>query len=155
MPAAEDEAAALSEVVAALPPEPTGVADVAAAASVAAAEGAAEHAAAARKSAAKRATAKTPTAKTATAPKKAAAKKTAAPKKAAVKKAAAKKAAPAPQPWVDPEGGVCPTSHPVKAKLSSRLYHLPGMLAYNRTRPDRCYATEDAATADGLTKARR
>jgi hypothetical protein len=43
----------------------------------------------------------------------------------------------------------------VKAKLSSRLFHLPGMFAYNRTKPDRCYSDEEAATADGLTKAKR
>jgi micrococcal nuclease len=89
--------------------------------------------------------------------KKAAPRKAAAPKKpAAVKKAAKKRAPAAPlAAWVEASGDVCPTTHPVKAKLSSRLYHLPGMLAYARTRPDRCYATEDAAVADGLTKSRR
>jgi hypothetical protein len=43
----------------------------------------------------------------------------------------------------------------VKAKLSSRLFHLPGMFAYARTRPDRCYRDEAAAVADGLTRAKR
>lgn len=80
--------------------------------------------------------------------KKAAARKKAAPKK---KAAPAKKVA----VWVDPDGSTCPTSHPVKAKLSSKLFHLPGMLAYTRTKPDRCYRDEDAAVADGLTKAKR
>jgi micrococcal nuclease len=65
-----------------------------------------------------------------------------------------KRAVPAPA-WVEPVGDVCPPSHPVKAKLTSRLYHLPGMFAYTRTRPDRCYGTEAAALADGLTKAKR
>jgi hypothetical protein len=84
-----------------------------------------------------------------------------APKKAPAKKAAARKSAPpaaspAPAPtWVAPEGGTCPTSHPVKAKLSSKLFHLPGMFAYNRTNPDRCYADEASAEADGLKKAKR
>lgn len=71
-------------------------------------------------------------------------------------KKAAKKAAPADDRlWVEPSGTTCPPSHPIKAKLASKLFHLPGMLAYERTKPDRCYATEDGAVADGLTKARR
>jgi len=61
----------------------------------------------------------------------------------------------APAAWVDPVYGVCPASHPVKAKLSSNLFHLPGMLAYERTKPDRCYLDPAAAEADGLTKAKR
>ena len=59
------------------------------------------------------------------------------------------------QPWVEPVGIDCPASHPVKAKLASMLYHLPGMAAYNRTRPDRCYADADTAEADGFTRAKR
>ena len=58
-------------------------------------------------------------------------------------------------PWVEPSEGVCPTSHPIKAKLASMIYHLPGMLAYSRTNPDRCYATERGATKDGFVKAKR
>lgn len=91
-------------------------------------------------------------------------------KKAAAKKASARKAtakqAPAPkpaagagsgspEPWVAPEGNACPVTHPVKAKLSSGRFHLPGMLAYDRTVPDRCYADAEAAEADGLTRAKR
>ena len=57
--------------------------------------------------------------------------------------------------WVEPSGNVCPPSHPIKAKLSSKLFHLPGMLAYDRCKPDRCYATEPDALADGLQKAKR
>lgn len=52
--------------------------------------------------------------------------------------------------WIEPEGEVCPTSHPVKAKLSSKIFHLPGMLNYDRTRPDRCYRDPEAAEDDGL-----
>ena len=59
------------------------------------------------------------------------------------------------QLWVEPEDGVCPATHPVKAKLSSNLFHLPGMVAYNRLRPDRCYPDEASALKDGLTKAKR
>jgi hypothetical protein len=57
--------------------------------------------------------------------------------------------------WVKPSGGVCPDTHPVKAKMTSKLFHLPGMFAYARTNPDRCYKDEDAAVEDGLTKAKR
>jgi len=58
--------------------------------------------------------------------------------------------------WVKPDEAVdALASHPVKAKESSRLYHLPGMLAYERTRPDRCYASAEAAEADGFVRAKR
>ena len=57
--------------------------------------------------------------------------------------------------WVEPNGDVCPTSHPVKGKLSSKIFHLPGMLNYDRTKPDRCYRDGDAAEADGLRPAKR
>ncbi len=86
------------------------------------------------------------------APKKAAARKATAKKApASAKKAASARAA----AWVEPVGGVCPTTHPVKAKLRSAIFHLPGMAAYARTTPDRCYRDEDAATGDGLRKAAR
>ena len=72
-------------------------------------------------------------------------------------------AAPGPTPsrapgaasWVDPVGGACPTSHPVKAKLSSKIFHLPGMANYERTNPDRCYLGAAEAEADGLRPAKR
>ncbi|MBV8961041.1 MAG: hypothetical protein JO367_04045 [Actinobacteria bacterium] len=61
-----------------------------------------------------------------------------------------------PQEWVAPiDGGACPVSHPIKGKLSSKIFHLPGMFAYDRTNADRCYATEAAAEADGLHRAKR
>lgn len=75
-------------------------------------------------------------------------------KKTPGKKAPAKKKAPV-NAWVDPAGGVCPTSHPVKAKLASKIFHLPGMLNYERTKPDRCYVNADKAEADGLRAAKR
>lgn len=104
--------------------------------------------AAAVKSAAKKAVAKKEVAKKAAAQKVAKAAK-------AVKKAASGPA-PATDPWVAPEeGGACPVTHPVKAKVSSRLFHLPGMFAYNRTAADRCYVDEATAVADGFTKAKR
>ena len=57
--------------------------------------------------------------------------------------------------WLDPVGSECPPTHPVKAKMSSGIYHLPGMLAYARTHPDRCYVDAAAAEADGLRPAKR
>ena len=57
--------------------------------------------------------------------------------------------------WVEPTGSVCPTSHPVKAKLASKIFHLPGMANYERTNPDRCYVDAGAAERDGLRPAKR
>jgi len=81
--------------------------------------------------------------------------KKAAARKASATKAPAKAASARTAAWVEPVGGVCPTTHPVKAKLRSAIFHLPGMAAYARTSPDRCYRDEDAATDDGLRKAAR
>lgn len=57
--------------------------------------------------------------------------------------------------WVPAQEGACPSSHPIKAKLASRIFHLPGMAAYQRTAADRCYGDEASAEADGLRKAKR
>lgn len=54
-------------------------------------------------------------------------------------------------PWVDAaEAGACPAHHPVKAKLSSGIFHVPGGANYARTVADRCYLSPEAAEADGL-----
>jgi len=77
-------------------------------------------------------------------------------KKAARKKAAATKKKAASTPWVDPAAdGTCPGTHPVKAKLASKIFHVPGGFNYPRTRPDRCYIDAAAAEADGLRPAKR
>lgn len=57
--------------------------------------------------------------------------------------------------WVEPVDGVCPASHPLKAKAASLIYHLPGMGNYERVKPDRCYVDEPSAQADGFRKAQR
>jgi hypothetical protein len=62
---------------------------------------------------------------------------------------------PGPAPWLDPDSGACPATHPVKAKLRSGIFHVPGGASYERTVPDRCYVDPAAATADGLRRARR
>jgi hypothetical protein len=73
----------------------------------------------------------------------------------ATKRATTATATAADTAWVEPTGDVCPTSHPVKGKLGSKIFHLPGMLNYERTRPDRCSRDGDAAEADGLRPAKR
>ncbi|MGQ0830284.1 MAG: sunset domain-containing protein [Microthrixaceae bacterium] len=75
--------------------------------------------------------------------------KPAAPARAAVKKKPLRAA------WVEPKGDVCPTTHPVKAKLASKIFHLPGMTNYARTKPDRCYKDGPTAERDGLRPAKR
>jgi len=50
--------------------------------------------------------------------------------------------------------GTCPVSHPIKAKLGSGIYHVPGGANYERTKPDRCYADESAAISDGLRRSK-
>ncbi|HLG00079.1 MAG TPA: hypothetical protein VI916_06385 [Acidimicrobiia bacterium] len=53
--------------------------------------------------------------------------------------------------WVEPNGdGSCPPTHPVKAKLESGIFHVPGGQFYDRTKADRCYRDAAAAEADGL-----
>jgi len=83
------------------------------------------------------------------------AKKAAAPKKAATPKAAAPAAKKTLPPWVDPTGTICPQTHPVKGKLSSMIFQVPGNFAYERTTPDRCYKSPDDAEDDGLRAAKR
>jgi hypothetical protein len=57
--------------------------------------------------------------------------------------------------WAEPADGTCPISHPVKAKLSSGIFHVPGGANYRRTNPDRCYRDAPAAEADGLRQSAR
>jgi hypothetical protein len=66
---------------------------------------------------------------------------------------------PVPRPvlplWAEPdEQGACPTSHPIKGKSSSGIYHVPGGANYERTHADRCYVDEDAALRDGLRRSK-
>ena len=57
--------------------------------------------------------------------------------------------------WVEPDEGACPASHPVKAKLRSGIFHVPGGQNYDRTHADRCYLDAAAAEADGLRQSQR
>jgi hypothetical protein len=56
---------------------------------------------------------------------------------------------------VSPDGDSCPTSHPVKVKQSSGIYHVPGGINYDRTKPDRCYLSPAAAQNDGYRASKR
>lgn len=56
---------------------------------------------------------------------------------------------------IDSTGGVCPPTHPIKGKLSSRIAHVPGFLNYDRTKADRCYVDVAAAERDGMRIAKR
>jgi hypothetical protein len=58
-------------------------------------------------------------------------------------------------PWVEADAGTCPSSHPVKAKLTSGIFHVPGGSNYERTHADRCYVNAEAATQDGLRASKR
>jgi hypothetical protein len=58
--------------------------------------------------------------------------------------------------WCESDAdGNCPDDFPVKVKLSSGIFHLPGGLNYERTKADRCYTDAAAAEADGFRKSRR
>lgn len=60
-----------------------------------------------------------------------------------------------PAAWVAPVDKTCPEGYPVKAKVASGVYHVPGGLSYARTVPDRCYASPQQAEADGFRPAKR
>ena len=48
------------------------------------------------------------------------------------------------------ESGECPQDFPVKGNASSKLYHTPGSPSYNRTIPEFCFASVEAAEAAGF-----
>jgi hypothetical protein len=79
----------------------------------------------------------------------------AAKKSAGTRKKASKRAADSGN-WVLPNGSdEILRTHPVKVKLGSRVYRVPGMPMYGRTVADRCYATVEEAEADGFNRAVR
>jgi hypothetical protein len=52
------------------------------------------------------------------------------------------------------EGLEPPVGFPVKVKVSSGIFHVPGGRFYDRTNADRFYATTDAAEADGYRRSK-
>jgi hypothetical protein len=61
---------------------------------------------------------------------------------------------PATPTWVAPVDGACPSGYPIKGNSNSRIYHVPGGRFYDRTVPERCYASAAAAEADGYRAAK-
>ncbi|HUC31765.1 MAG TPA: hypothetical protein VMS14_00085 [Ilumatobacteraceae bacterium] len=59
-----------------------------------------------------------------------------------------------PPKFVAPEGEACPAGYPVKANERSMIFHVPGGRFYERTIPERCYATAEDAEADGYRRAK-
>lgn len=49
------------------------------------------------------------------------------------------------------ESGECPEDYPVKGNQSSKLYHTPGSPFYDRTIPEFCFASVEAAEAAGFS----
>ena len=56
--------------------------------------------------------------------------------------------------WVPAVEGACPTGYPIKAKAKTGIYHVPGGRSYDRTVPERCYASAADAEADGYRAAK-
>jgi len=56
--------------------------------------------------------------------------------------------------WIVPTNGSCPDGYPIKL-ASSGIYHVPGGQFYDRTVAERCYASAEAAEADGYRAAKR
>lgn len=66
-------------------------------------------------------------------------------------------APPAPAPslaWAAPVDGQTPDGYPVKVNTKSGIFHVPGGRSYDRTVPDRCYATAADAETDGYRRAK-
>ncbi len=52
----------------------------------------------------------------------------------------------------------CPQSHPLKGNVSAggdKIFHRPQDDFYNRTKPERCFFSTEAAEAEGFRLARR
>jgi hypothetical protein len=54
----------------------------------------------------------------------------------------------------------CPVSHPIKRNFTTYsgelcIFHMPGGHLYHRTKPERCYATEEEAWRDGCRRSKR
>jgi hypothetical protein len=60
-----------------------------------------------------------------------------------------------PTSWAEPTpDGSCPDGFPIKANDNSGIFHVPGGRFYDRTKPERCYTTAEAALADGYRQAK-
>jgi len=48
----------------------------------------------------------------------------------------------------------CPSTHPIKGNFTTRsgercIFHMPGQRFYQKTQPERCYASPEEAESDG------
>jgi hypothetical protein len=74
---------------------------------------------------------------------------------------AATVALPQPRPGVEPyDAWTCPLSHPIKGNLTTYsgercVYQMSTGGFYDKTRPERCYASEGEARADGCRRSKR
>ena len=66
-----------------------------------------------------------------------------------------------PRPGVAPESAwTCSTTHPIKGNFTTysgerSIYHPPAGAFYGKTKPERCYATEEQARQDGCRRSKR
>ena len=61
---------------------------------------------------------------------------------------------------VPQDAWTCPLTHPIKGNFTTYsgercIYHVPGGAFYGRTKPERCYVTEEEARQDGCRRSRR
>jgi hypothetical protein len=65
------------------------------------------------------------------------------------------------RPGVPPKDAwTCPVTHPIKGNFTTYsgercIYHVPGGQFYGKTKPERCFATEEEARRDGCRKSKR
>jgi hypothetical protein len=65
------------------------------------------------------------------------------------------------RPGVPPaDSWTCPATHPIKGNFTPSsgercIYHVPGGGFYGKTKPERCYATDDEAARDGCRRSKR
>lgn len=67
---------------------------------------------------------------------------------------------PTPRYGVPPQGMRCPVTHPIKGNFTTYsgepcIHHLPGGGFYDKTRPERCYASEAEARRDDCRRSKR
>ena len=68
---------------------------------------------------------------------------------------------PQPRPGAEPrDAWTCPLSHLIKGNFTTYsgercIYHVSGGGFYDKTQPERCYATEAEARADGCRRSKR
>jgi hypothetical protein len=69
---------------------------------------------------------------------------------------------PAKRPGVEPaDAWTCPRRHAIKGTFTPTdprevcIYHIQGGPYYAKTKPERCYATDDEARRDGCRRSRR